>query len=82
MRGFLAGSRWLALGIATAIAALGALGVTLIEPLARLLLVIPLYLACVALPLYGSAELQDGIARSYNWSTCADAALYRAARSR
>ena len=32
LRGFLAGSRWLAFGIATAIGAVGAIGVTLLAP--------------------------------------------------
>ena len=32
LRGFLSGSRWLAFGIATAIGAVGAIGVTLLAP--------------------------------------------------
>jgi O-antigen/teichoic acid export membrane protein len=67
LRGFLTGSRWLALGIATAMAVVGALGVKLIEPWLDHYLVIPLYLACVALPLYGLQNMLDGIARTYNW---------------
>jgi O-antigen/teichoic acid export membrane protein len=67
LRGFLAGSRWLVIGIATAIAGVGALGVTLIEPWLDHYLVIPLYLACIALPLYALESMLDGIARSYNW---------------
>jgi O-antigen/teichoic acid export membrane protein len=67
LRGFLAGSRWLVIGIATAFAVLGALGVTLIEPWLDHYLVIPLYLACIALPLYALESMLDGIARSYNW---------------
>ena len=29
--------------------------------------VIPLYIACIALPAYALANVQDGIARSYDW---------------
>src|SRR6185436_905449 len=29
--------------------------------------VVPLYLACAALPAYALANVQDGIARSYDW---------------
>ena len=27
----------------------------------------PLYIACVGLPLFALGSMQDGIARSYNW---------------
>ncbi len=47
LRGFLAGSRWLAFGIATAIGVVGALAVTLLAHLARDFVVIPLFLACL-----------------------------------
>ncbi len=67
LRGFLAGSRWLVIAIATVIAGLGALGVTLIEPWLNHYLVVPLYLACASLPFYTLASMLDGIARSYNW---------------
>jgi O-antigen/teichoic acid export membrane protein len=67
LRGFLIGSRWLVIAIATAMAALGALGVALIEPWLDRYLVVPLYLACVSLPFYTLSSMLDGIARSYNW---------------
>ena len=67
LRGFLSGSCWLAFAIATAIAAAGALGVKLIEPWLSHYLVIPLYLACLTLPLYALENMLDGIARTYNW---------------
>jgi O-antigen/teichoic acid export membrane protein len=67
LRGFLVGSRWLVIAIATALAALGALGITLIEPWLDRYLVVPLYLACVSLPFYTLTSMLDGIARSYNW---------------
>ena len=67
LRGYLVGSRWLAVAIATALAALGALGIKLIEPWLDNYLVIPLYLACASLPFYALSSMLDGIARSYNW---------------
>jgi O-antigen/teichoic acid export membrane protein len=67
LRGFLVGSRWLAFATATALAVLGAVGVLLIEPWLDHYLVIPLFLACLALPLYGMQNMLDGIGRTYNW---------------
>ena len=71
LRGFLAGSRWLAFAIATAIGAVGALGVTLLAPWLDHFAVIPLYLACVTIPIYGLVQVQAGIAQSYNWPNLA-----------
>lgn len=67
MRGFLAGSRWLSIALATIFAAVCILGVRLLAPWLDHDTVIPLYLACVALPIYGLLLVQSGIARSYNW---------------
>jgi O-antigen/teichoic acid export membrane protein len=67
LRGFYTGTKWLVTGIATALAALGAFGVLLIEPWLDHYFVIPLYLACVAVPLYGLGNMLDGIARTHNW---------------
>jgi O-antigen/teichoic acid export membrane protein len=67
LRGFLAGSRWLAFGSASAIAVTGLL---LIQPLAPYLgdhVVVPLSIACIILPFYGMMQIHDGIARSYDW---------------
>ncbi len=71
LRGFLAGSRWLAFGIATAIGAAGALGVTLLAPWLDHFVIIPLYLACVTIPIYGLVQVQAGIAQSYDWPNLA-----------
>jgi O-antigen/teichoic acid export membrane protein len=71
LRGFLAGSRWLAFAIATAIGAVGALGVTLLAPWLDHFAVIPLYLACVTIPIYGPVQVQAGIAQSYDWPNLA-----------
>jgi O-antigen/teichoic acid export membrane protein len=67
LRGFVSGSRWLAVTIALAISALAALFVHMIEPLLDDYMVIPLYLACVTLPAYALANVQEGISRSYDW---------------
>jgi O-antigen/teichoic acid export membrane protein len=67
LRGFVAGSRWLSVGIAIAIAALAAGFVRLIEPWLADYMVIPLYLACITMPAYALANVQEGISRSYDW---------------
>lgn len=67
LRGFLSGSRWLAFGVATLVAAGSAGVVYLIEPWLDTYIVVPLYIACLTLPIYGVMHTQDGIARSYNW---------------
>ncbi len=71
LRGFLAGSRWLAFGIATTIGVAGAIGVTLLAPYLDHFAVIPLYLACVIIPIYGLVQAQAGIAQSYDWPNLA-----------
>jgi len=71
LRGFLSGSRWLAFGIATAIGAVGALGVTLLAPWLDQYAIIPLYLACLTIPIYGLVQAQAGIAQSYDWPNLA-----------
>ncbi|MSO66940.1 MAG: flippase [Pseudolabrys sp.] len=71
LRGFLSGSRWLAFGIATAIGVVGAIGVTLLAPWIDHFAVVPLYLACIIIPIYGLVQAQAGIAQSYDWSNLA-----------
>jgi O-antigen/teichoic acid export membrane protein len=71
LRGFLSGSRWLAFGMATAIGAVGALGVNLLAPWLDQFAVIPLYLACLAIAAYGLVQVQAGIAQSYDWPNLA-----------
>jgi O-antigen/teichoic acid export membrane protein len=67
LRGFVSGSRWLALTTAMLIAGLAAACVWLIQPWLTPQTVIPLYLACVTIPAYALANVQEGIARSYDW---------------
>jgi O-antigen/teichoic acid export membrane protein len=76
LRGFLSGSRWLALGIATAIAAVGALGVFALSPWLDHFAVIPLYLACVTIPIYGLGSVQAGVAQAYDWPNLAFMPFY------
>ena len=71
LRGFLSGSRWLAFGVATAVGAVGAVGVTAIAPYLDQFTVVPLYLACVTIPIYGLVQVQAGIAQSYDWPNLA-----------
>jgi O-antigen/teichoic acid export membrane protein len=67
LRGYLIGSRWLTFGLGTTAAVLGA---ALVHAGAGLLdrnMVVPLYLACAALPFYALSFMLDGVARAYNW---------------
>ncbi len=76
LRGFIAGSRALAFVIATALAAVSALLVLLLAPWLDHYVVIPLVIACASLPFYALTGVQDGIARSYNWTRLALLPLY------
>jgi O-antigen/teichoic acid export membrane protein len=67
LRGFLSGSRWIAFGVATLASIAGAGLVHLLRPWLDDYTIVPLYLACLMLPIYGVMHTQDGIARSYNW---------------
>jgi O-antigen/teichoic acid export membrane protein len=67
LRGFIACSRWLAVGIAAGAALVCAGIVWAIQPWMSDYTVIPLYLACLILPAYALANTQDGISRSYDW---------------
>jgi O-antigen/teichoic acid export membrane protein len=67
LHGFLAGSRWLAFGIATALSLAGLFAVYAAAPWLDDATLIPLAVACLCLPMYGLLHVQDGIARSFNW---------------
>ncbi|MCF8477113.1 MAG: lipopolysaccharide biosynthesis protein [Pseudolabrys sp.] len=76
LRGFLSGSRWLAFAIATAIGVSGAILVTLIAPRLDPFVVVPLYIACTIIPIYGMVQVQSGIAASYDWPNLAFMPFY------
>ncbi len=67
LRGYLSRSRWIAVGSASAIAAVVIIGVKILSPYIPDYLVLPLSIAGATLPFYGLMQMQDGIARSYNW---------------
>ena len=67
LRGYLRGSRFLAAGIATAVALAGAAIVTVLRPYLGAETIVPLYLSCAALPVFGLGQVLSGIARSYDW---------------
>ena len=71
LRGFLTGSRWLAVAIAGAIGAACAGLVTLLSPFIDHYTLVPLYLACLTVPIYALGQAQAGIAQSYNWPNLA-----------
>jgi len=71
LRGFLSGSRWLSFAIATGIGGAGALVVAVLDPWLDQYVVIPLYLACAIVPIYGLVQTQAGIAQSYDWPNLA-----------
>ena len=66
LRGFLFGSRWIVFGSGVTFALLGAVAVRALEQWLDRDTIMPLYLACVALPLYALSNMLDGMARSYN----------------
>jgi O-antigen/teichoic acid export membrane protein len=76
LRGFISHSRWLTIAAATAIAICGAFAVQLVKPLLADYVVLPLMIACVSLPFYALLQMQDGIARSYNWVQLALMPMY------
>ncbi len=76
LRGFLRGSRWLACLIATAIAAAAAGLVAVLSPPIAAADVVPLFIACAALPVCGLLQVQSGIARSYGWVNLALSPAY------
>lgn len=71
LRGFLFGSRWLSFGLASLIAAVGVAGLVLFGEHLDSWLIIPAYLAFACLPMLVVIGVQEGIARSYDWSDLA-----------
>ena len=69
LRGFIRGSRLLTVAIATVLTVFSVLAVLVASPLFDHTYLIPLYLACLCLPIYVLSSVQDGIARCYNWTS-------------
>src|ERR1700716_2400733 len=67
LRGFLSGSRWMALIVSSLVAALLACVITLLSPRLDAHPIVPLYIGCLTLPAFVVANTQDGIARSHDW---------------
>jgi O-antigen/teichoic acid export membrane protein len=67
LRGFLSGSRWLVVALATLWALIAAGGIWLAGAWVHSYEVIPLFIACACLPLFTLGRAQDGIARSFDW---------------
>lgn len=76
LRGFVVGARALAVAASTAIAGLGLLGLWLFSDQLQNWALVPLYLALVCVPMYALTDVQDGVARSYNWIDVALAPAY------
>jgi O-antigen/teichoic acid export membrane protein len=76
LRGFHSGSRWLALCLSSATAIAAALVARLAQPLLNDYEIVPLYLACLALPVCGLLGVQSGIARAHNWINLAQLPAY------
>jgi O-antigen/teichoic acid export membrane protein len=66
LRGFLLGSRWMVFAAATIVAVIGAAVVQGFASSLQRDTVLPLYLACVALPFYSLSNMLDATARAYN----------------
>ncbi|BCP55291.1 polysaccharide biosynthesis protein [Kaistia sp. 32K] len=73
LRGIVLGSRAHGLATATLIAAIGLVGIALFRDQIASYYVMPLYLAAICLPMLAIGEIQDGLARGFNW---ADLALW------
>ena len=67
LRGFLSGSRWMSLVVASVLSLLLAGLVTLLSPQMDANAIVPLYIGCMTLPAFVVANTQDGIARSHDW---------------
>jgi O-antigen/teichoic acid export membrane protein len=76
LRGYQTGSRWLVFGISSALALICVLVIRLLHPWLDDYERLPLYLACLALPIAGLMQVQSGIARAHNWVQLAQLPTY------
>lgn len=71
LRGFITGSRLIGAGVATVVAVAGLVILWRFGHLLTHAMVMPLALAALCLPMFVLTDIQDGIARSYNWTDLA-----------
>jgi O-antigen/teichoic acid export membrane protein len=71
LRGIVVGSRAHGLATATLIAAIGLVGIALFRDQIASYYVMPLYLAAICVPMLAIGEIQDGLARGFNWADLA-----------
>lgn len=71
LRGFISGARRTGLLIATGVAIAGLIALWQFGTLLAQPMVMPLALAALCLPMFVVTDIQDGIARSYNWTDLA-----------
>ncbi|WP_159586534.1 lipopolysaccharide biosynthesis protein [Chelativorans xinjiangense] len=76
LRGILFGSRLFVLVFSSACAALGALGIWLLEPSIESYYVVPFYLGLVCLPMIALGDQLEGLARAHSWALWAVAPAY------
>ncbi|MCC2113351.1 MAG: lipopolysaccharide biosynthesis protein [Hyphomicrobiales bacterium] len=76
LRGLLVGSRFYGMVVATVVATLGVAGAWTFGDFIGDHYLMPIYLAAVCLPLMTLTEVQDGIARAYDWIDLALAPPY------
>ena len=71
LRGLLFTSRAWSIGAATLLAIVGVAGVYLFEDVIQNYYILPFYLGAICLPMLALSEVQDGIARAFNWPSIA-----------
>lgn len=71
LRGVLLVSRLWSVSMATAIAIIGIAGVYLFQDALKSYYIFPFYLGAICLPMLALAEVQDGVARAFDWPSIA-----------
>ncbi len=71
LRGLLFTSRAWSVSAATLLAVFGVAGVYLFEEVIQNYYILPFYLGAICLPMLALSEVQDGIARAFNWPSIA-----------
>ena len=71
LRGLIFTSRAWSVGAATLLALIGVAGIYLYEDIIQNYYVVPFYLGAICLPMLALSEVQDGVARAFNWPSIA-----------